>query len=57
LTKRKSELYNIAEALDIGDSEAKRDDLIKAIQAYLDSNETTLMNSTTFKGLYGRRHK
>ena len=57
MTKRKAELVEIAQALDISDAEGKITDLIKNIQAHLDSNEATLSKTSLFRGLYGRRHR
>ena len=53
--KRKHELVEIAEALNISDPEAKMAELKDKIQAYLDSNETTLSKTPQFKGLYGKK--
>ena len=53
--KRKHELVEIAEALEISDPEAKMSELKDKIQAYLDANETKLSKTPQFKGLYGRK--
>ncbi|ORY26899.1 hypothetical protein BCR39DRAFT_540018 [Naematelia encephala] len=56
MQKRKPELVEIAQALEL-DAEAKVSDLIKNIQAHLDSNETSLSNTPMFKGLYHKSHR
>jgi hypothetical protein len=53
--KRKHELVEIAEALNISDPEAKMTELKEKIQSYLDTNETKLSKTPQFKGLYGRK--
>lgn len=54
-SKRKHELVEIAEALNISDPEAKMTELKDKIQSYLDVNETKLAKTPQFKGLYGRK--
>jgi hypothetical protein len=54
-SKRKHELVEIAEALNISDPEAKLPELKDKIQNYLNTNETSLSNVPQFKGLYGRK--
>jgi len=55
--KRKHELVEIAEALDISDPEAKMTELKDKIQAYLNTNETSLSTNPQFKGLYHKKRK
>jgi hypothetical protein len=55
--KRKHELVEIAEALNISDPEAKMTDLKDKIQTYLNTNETSLSTSTQFKGLYHKKRR
>ena len=55
LTKRKAELSEIAQSLGLSDPEAKVNDLVKNIQGHLDANETALLQSPMFKGLYARK--
>lgn len=55
--KRKHELVEIAEALNISDPEAKMTELKDKIQAYLDANETKLAKTPQFKGLYGKKRQ
>lgn len=54
-SKRKHELVEIAEALNISDPEAKMTELKEKIQSYLDINESKLVKEAQFKGLYGRK--
>ncbi|EIW68709.1 hypothetical protein TREMEDRAFT_44531 [Tremella mesenterica DSM 1558] len=53
--KRKAELVEIAQALDIPDADAKISELVKKIQQHLDMNETSLSKSPMFKGLYNKK--
>jgi len=53
--KRKHEVVEIAEALNINDPEAKLADLRDKIQNHLNINQTTLSLDPRFKGLYVRR--
>jgi hypothetical protein len=53
--KRKHEVVEIAEALNINEPEAKLSDLRDKIQNHLNLNQTTLSVDPRFKGLYGRR--
>ena len=57
LAKRKPELVEIADALDISEPDARMSSLVKKIQAHLESNESTLSRDLTFKGLYVRRRE
>lgn len=54
-SKRKHELVEIAEALNISDPEAKMTELKDKIQSYLDTNESKLSKDAQFKGLYGKK--
>lgn len=53
--KRKHEVIEIAEALNINDPEARLVDLRDKIQNHLNINQTTLSVDPQFKGLYVRR--
>ena len=54
-TKKRSDLVEIANALELPYTDVKVSDLVKKIQDYLALNEGTLGQSPMFKGLYGRR--
>jgi hypothetical protein len=56
-SKRKHELVEIAEALNISDPEAKLTELKDKIQNHLNANETSLSVTPQFKGLYGRKRR
>nr|XP_031861908.1 uncharacterized protein CI109_002738 [Kwoniella shandongensis]KAA5528980.1 hypothetical protein CI109_002738 [Kwoniella shandongensis] len=55
LTKRKNDLVEIAQALGLPDTDARIADLVRNIQSHLEANETELIQSPRFKGLYKKR--